>query len=94
MVGRLGLEPRTCGLRVRCAANCASGPWTERLAVMSGLSPMRRSTPAGIGSVALDGYSDLDGPWRSLVARVLWEHEVVGSSPTGPTAYNGTRLRV
>src|SRR5690606_28050033 len=25
------------------------------------------------------------GPWRSLVARVLWEHEVVGSSPTGPT---------
>ena len=28
------------------------------------------------------------GPWRSLVARVLWEHEVVGSNPTGPTKYN------
>ena len=25
------------------------------------------------------------GLWRSLVARLLWEQEVVGSSPTSPT---------
>src|SRR2546423_13146225 len=25
-----------------------------------------------------------DGAWRSLVARVLWEHEVAGSSPAAP----------
>ena len=25
------------------------------------------------------------GAWRSLVARVLWEHEVTGSSPVAPT---------
>ena len=26
-----------------------------------------------------------DGVWRSLVARVLWEHEAGGSSPLTPT---------
>ena len=26
-----------------------------------------------------------DGAWRSLVARVLWEHEVPGSNPAAPT---------
>ena len=26
VVGRLGFEPRTCGLRARCAASCASDP--------------------------------------------------------------------
>ena len=29
-MGRLGLEPRTNGLKVRCAANCASDPWWTR----------------------------------------------------------------
>ncbi len=32
-----------------------------------------------------------DGLWRSLVARLLWEQEVVGSSPTSPTNTTGTR---
>ena len=31
------------------------------------------------GSVVVHGL------WRSLVARLLWEQEVVGSSPTNPT---------
>src|SRR5690606_24024046 len=41
-----------------------------------------------IGSDRFRGreYRERNGPWRSLVARVLWEHEVVGSSPTGPTS--------
>ena len=26
------------------------------------------------------------GVWRSLVARVLWEHEVAGSTPVTPTS--------
>ena len=26
-----------------------------------------------------------DGVWRSLVARVFWEHEVEGSNPFTPT---------
>src|SRR3954453_15216036 len=30
-------------------------------------------------------YSAADGAWRSLVARVLWEHEVPGSNPGAPT---------
>ena len=33
------------------------------------------------GSVVLHGL------WRSLVARLLWEQEVVGSSPTNPTVF-------
>ena len=27
------------------------------------------------------------GLWRSLVARLLWEQEVVGSTPTSPTKH-------
>ena len=30
-----------------------------------------------------------DGVWRSLVARVLWEHEVGGSNPFTPTIFDG-----
>lgn len=28
----------------------------------------------------------VDGLWRSLAARVLWEHEVAGSNPASPTS--------
>ena len=28
----------------------------------------------------------LHGVWRSLVARMVWDHEAVGSSPTTPTS--------
>ena len=34
-------------------------------------------------------YSAVDGAWRSLVARVLWEHEVPGSNPGAPIAAAG-----
>jgi 3-methyladenine DNA glycosylase/8-oxoguanine DNA glycosylase len=29
--------------------------------------------------------SGLFGPWRSLVAHLLWEQDVAGSNPAGPT---------
>lgn len=34
--------------------------------------------------VSADRWS-ADGLWRSLVARVLWEHDVAGSNPVSPT---------
>jgi PPOX class probable F420-dependent enzyme len=33
------------------------------------------------------------GAWRSLVARVLWEHEAAGSNPAAPTAMDLDRAR-
>jgi hypothetical protein len=30
-------------------------------------------------------WADGAGAWRSLVARVPWEHEVAGSNPAAPT---------
>ncbi len=31
-------------------------------------------------------YNYLDvGEWRSLVARMVWDHEAAGSSPVSPT---------
>ena len=33
-------------------------------------------------------YHLKSGAWRSLVARVLWEHQVAGSNPVAPTLKN------
>src|SRR5690606_41480085 len=54
----------------------SSGPVAE---VLPG---SRRQT-----AVASQAY----GLWRSLVARLLWEQEVVGSSPTSPTTESTRR---
>ncbi len=33
------------------------------------------------------------GPWRSWLARLLWEQEAAGSSPAGPTMTKTPRIR-
>lgn len=45
---------------------------------------MAGDAPIGaMSGIVRDGR--IVGAWRSLVARVLWEHEVVGSNPSAPT---------
>src|SRR5687767_6970553 len=44
-----------------------------------------RTNFGALGSSAALRYFGGIGAWRSLVARLLWEQEVAGSSPAAPT---------
>ncbi len=37
-----------------------------------------------LGLYLVNNYDNI-GAWPSWLGRVLWEHEIVGSSPTAPT---------
>src|SRR5919201_3522402 len=50
------------------------------------------STPPGTprpytGLPLGDAYNRAGGAWRSLAARVVWDHEVPGSNPGAPTSH-------
>src|SRR3989304_2750573 len=87
-VGRLGLEPRTCGLRVRCSAKLSERPGGQDSGAESQLT--LETNPAG-GAWGLRQCPP--GLWRSLVAHLLWEQGVAGSNPASPTGAPGTEPR-
>jgi hypothetical protein len=58
---------------------------------VGGSRPFPRACPSDPRPAWLSSWDDsrgnvrADGAWRSLVARLLWEQEVAGSSPAAPT---------
>lgn len=39
-------------------------------------------------------FKSLIGDWPSLVRRLLWEQEIVGSNPTFPTSFESNNMKM
>lgn len=73
---QIGLQNRLCGVQILDGVRVL--PSTDAHLFLCKLNRVpSKWTPACSGA--------FHGVWRSLVARVLWEHDVAGSNPVTPT---------